>query len=642
MKHPDCVTVSARLKRPGLRSVVLVLLLELVLSLTGQSARAGEPIADVDVKLGKNPGGAIVSAPTGSNGTFDFKDLTPGSYNLSIGGKFVQTLTVGSSRSVSGQLSKEPDDSASVSLRGLSAPIPLGPVSALNLTKQNLFGNGGRGGAGGAAAAEVVIGMAVARPAEFVVDSIKVPTPQTGGTRLPGTAGSANEAPQKAGLNLTENTSPGPTTRGVRVAAGDVNGDGATPAETCCISIEHHDGVNAGGLPDARTASNFRIEGQIGRAEDVKADASSTPGNPSPNGLVKTGCGQLTLSSASVGTIDPASRDHLDEDALAAIKTPTGANPSTGPNQQVLDRGGLTDGLLIIRRSEALPGGTSASPTPIPQKIELLVVIALRGGPAISIPTGPDGTFELKGLAPGKYELSVGGKSFNTLAVEPDGLASGRVLKSADGTLSIFDRWGNSIKIAENTSPIPRDRVDLNVAVGDLNGDGKADARTAPGNPSTNGLVKTGTGQLTLSGAGFVNVDSSNRDHIDQDAQADIKKSTSANPSTGPNQQALSTTGQKSQDDPGAKPDQAGLRIAADVSTLRVQNEKEPDKGPDKSTLSDRFGNRGISSFGSGAGPGGMTPPISGPMAGPGPMGPGPMGPGPMGMGAMGAGAGRK
>ncbi len=381
----------------------------------------------------------------------------------------------------------------------------------------------------------------------------------------------------------------------------------------------------------------------------------------------------------------------------------TGANPSTPPIRQ--------------EQNAPIPG--------------IYVVVKKQpAGNLFSVPTGVDGGFEFKGLPAGDYDMAVGGKAVTSFSVGASGQASGRLMKGADGTVSIFDRWGNSMKVADNNSPIPTNRIGVNVAAGDLNGDGRADSRTAssfrieghlgrtgdggaqqsstaPGGlftngngetggeklQTTNGIGGTGGGRYTFKPAapGFVNVESSNRDHIDQDAQTDIKKTALVNPSTGP---GPVPTPQKLEPEllvviaiiamkgggptvsaptgpdgtfgfkglpPGDYELSVGgkvlnsLTVGADglasgrvvnspngliglllpaVQKLAKDSEPEKDKGP----AGERFVSRGISGFGSGAGPGGMMPPTPSVR----PPGPSPMGAGPMGPGAMGGGAVRR
>ncbi|GEM_PF-2998170 len=72
---------------------------------TGGPSLRGEPIAGVDVNLGKNPGGSIViTSPTDQNGFYRFTGLTPGTYDLSIAGQRVETINIGAEGTISGKV----------------------------------------------------------------------------------------------------------------------------------------------------------------------------------------------------------------------------------------------------------------------------------------------------------------------------------------------------------------------------------------------------------------------------------------------------------------------------------------------------------------------------------------------------------
>ncbi|HQQ63174.1 MAG TPA: carboxypeptidase-like regulatory domain-containing protein [Pseudomonadales bacterium] len=79
----------------------------LALSLFSVIAFAGEPIPGVDVNLGKNPGGAIVTTRTGKDGSFKFTGLTPGKYDLRVKGQPDKLLSVGADGIVNGSLTKD-------------------------------------------------------------------------------------------------------------------------------------------------------------------------------------------------------------------------------------------------------------------------------------------------------------------------------------------------------------------------------------------------------------------------------------------------------------------------------------------------------------------------------------------------------
>lgn len=55
----------------------------------GAVARPGNPIGGIIVKGGKNPGGSMITTTTNSNGEFEFTNLKPGSYNITMEGTII-------------------------------------------------------------------------------------------------------------------------------------------------------------------------------------------------------------------------------------------------------------------------------------------------------------------------------------------------------------------------------------------------------------------------------------------------------------------------------------------------------------------------------------------------------------------------
>lgn len=110
-----------------------VLALAVGLAGWGAAALAGEPIPGVDVELGKNPGGIAVSAPTNKDGTYQFTGLAPGRYDLSVAGQRVQTITVGTNRSIRGSLTRNDDGAASVTI-GDRKPVVLRGLVTIAVT----------------------------------------------------------------------------------------------------------------------------------------------------------------------------------------------------------------------------------------------------------------------------------------------------------------------------------------------------------------------------------------------------------------------------------------------------------------------------------------------------------------------------
>ena len=106
MNYPDNVTVSTTGKSIRLSPIVRALVLGLALALPATTALAiGEPIPGIDIVvkcLGCTPPFHGIPVPTGADGSYQFKGLAPGKYELSIAGRRVQTITIGDKGSISG------------------------------------------------------------------------------------------------------------------------------------------------------------------------------------------------------------------------------------------------------------------------------------------------------------------------------------------------------------------------------------------------------------------------------------------------------------------------------------------------------------------------------------------------------------
>ena len=138
MNYPDSSTVNTTAKKIRFSSATLALIVGLALLLPGAAALAiGEPIPGIDIVVRKNPGGNIINAPTGSDGTYQLQGLAPGNYDLSVGGKRVQTLRVGSDGSIRGVLSRQPDGKASITFNGQVGVVPDGPAGAPVVTTRS-------------------------------------------------------------------------------------------------------------------------------------------------------------------------------------------------------------------------------------------------------------------------------------------------------------------------------------------------------------------------------------------------------------------------------------------------------------------------------------------------------------------------
>lgn len=144
-------------EKKGIRSsAALALAAGLVLACWGSTAQAiGEPIPGIDIVvkcLGCRPPVHGISAPTGSDGTYEFTGLAAGEYDLSIAGRRVQAISVGANRSIGGVLNRQAGGMASITINGQAAA--LGPAAAIVTSRDNPAGKGrdksrGKAGIGG-------------------------------------------------------------------------------------------------------------------------------------------------------------------------------------------------------------------------------------------------------------------------------------------------------------------------------------------------------------------------------------------------------------------------------------------------------------------------------------------------------------
>ena len=65
------------------------------------------------------------------------------------------------------------------------------------------------------------------------------------------------------------------------------------------------------------------------------------------------------------------------------------------------------------------------------------------GGIVASSKTDNQGNFHFDKLPAGNYQLKLPGLSDQSLTVGADGIAGGKLMRGPDGSISIFDRWGN-------------------------------------------------------------------------------------------------------------------------------------------------------------------------------------------------------
>ncbi|MCF8470332.1 MAG: carboxypeptidase regulatory-like domain-containing protein [Parvibaculum sp.] len=78
------------------------------------------------------------------------------------------------------------------------------------------------------------------------------------------------------------------------------------------------------------------------------------------------------------------------------------------------------------------------------------------GGIVASAPTDKDGAFHFTRLPAGEYTLTLpDGQPAIPIGIGPDGTFDGTVRRSGDGSMSIFDRWGNQVS-TPLAAPAPR------------------------------------------------------------------------------------------------------------------------------------------------------------------------------------------
>lgn len=91
---------------------------------------------------------------------------------------------------------------------------------------------------------------------------------------------------------------------------------------------------------------------------------------------------------------------------------------------------------VLVGLALLLPGAAAlATSNPIPGVD--IIVKKNPGGIAVSAPTGADGAYQFKGLAPGNYDLSVAGQRVQTITVDNKGSIGGVLSEEPDGTASI-------------------------------------------------------------------------------------------------------------------------------------------------------------------------------------------------------------
>lgn len=365
MNHQDSRSVSAAGKT--FSPTALALALGLALAFPGAAMASNKPIPGIDIVVKKSPGGIAVSVPTGADGAYKFTGLAAGKYDLSVGGQRVQTITVGANQGIAGTLNRESDGTASLRINGQTEVVPIGPAGAPVVTSRS-------------------------------------------NKKHSGTA------------KVADSESPLPSSREVRVATGDVNGDGR--AETLV-----RPGTTGGDTGDHGQRAILNIisgapTGSAGILRVINNSETDTATVEAINGIGGTGGGRFTFKPTSRDTdsanVEASNRDHIDQDAQTDIKKRTAVQP-----------GGPIPGIDVKLGS---PGGNPGG-----------------GNIMVTARTDKQGTFHFDKLPAGNYTLMLPGLPSQSLTVGADGVAGGKVMRGPDGSVSIFDRWGNSL-----TAPSPK------------------------------------------------------------------------------------------------------------------------------------------------------------------------------------------
>lgn len=166
--------------------------------------------------------------------------------------------------------------------------------------------------------------------------------------------------------------------------------------------------------PQSGEEANFRIEGHLGQNRGIndRNDAGAKPFVPGGGAaLERLDLGDVVIEAGVKGARMSAN----EASANGALK-----NASTLPGE---------DGKLP---------GTATPAAGIP--------VGLEGGPGsvrVSARTDEHGAFDFAKLPAGKYKLVIDGQASRSVSVGEEGKVGGQLMRGSDGSVSIFDRWGN-------------------------------------------------------------------------------------------------------------------------------------------------------------------------------------------------------
>lgn len=267
MNYSDSGTITLPGKKNRFSFAARALVVGLVLGLPGAAALAiGEPIPGIDIVvkcLGCTPPYHGIPAPTGANGAYQFTGLAPGKYDLSVAGQRIQTISVGVNRSINGVLSRD-GAKTSITFNGQIGVVPdgltrqakeggsaLGAVSTTRETAPRPDGGDKKAGISDQGAAGGLISYGTAPPPKdgklpgitgTPIQGIPIGLEGEPGRIKVSTTTNTNGDEVKSGradygtrLKTRVNNVPAGTqdrATGVRVATGDVNGDGRAELRT--------------------------------------------------------------------------------------------------------------------------------------------------------------------------------------------------------------------------------------------------------------------------------------------------------------------------------------------------------------------------------------------------------------------------
>lgn len=223
------------------------------------------------------------------------------------------------------------------------------------------------------------------------------------------------------------------------------------------------DGVNVGSSnrdhidQDAQTDIKKKTAVQTGGPGDARirmsADVSTLRGTaPGPGG----GEGKLPLPGLAGETISPT---YLPDPPFRSVPPKGGDDKLPGLAGEPIVINGT---VIVSRAATSSKGGNDKLPGLAGEAVAGLEVKLgkLGGGNAanatvsqsgstlamesiVSSKTDSQGNFYFDKLPAGNYELTLPGLPSQALTVGTDGIADGRVMRGPDGSMSIFDRWGN-------------------------------------------------------------------------------------------------------------------------------------------------------------------------------------------------------